>query len=214
VFKLEKTGYEWYYIFVMQCTDIIKEKLIKHIEKNMIERRKTHIYAVAEESKKLAQRYGVNIEKAELAALFHDIFRNVPEDVLNDYVKQLELDDRYLNNSNLAHSKIAAIIMEKDYEIHDRELINAVGYHTTGRANMSDLEKIIYIADAIEPNRNYPGINKIREAAYQDLDQACLLSLEHSINFIKSKNSYLDEDTIMARDYLFENTTKLKGDGV
>src|SRR5690554_1506309 len=130
----------------MQCTDIIKEKLIKHIEKNMTERRKTHIYAVAEESKKLAQRYGVNIEKAELAALFHDIFRNVPEDVLNDYVKQLELDDRYLNNSNLAHSKIAAIIMEKDYEIHDRELINAVGYHTTGRANMSDLEKIIYIA--------------------------------------------------------------------
>lgn len=197
----------------MQCTDKIKEELIKHIEKNITERRKTHIYAVAEEAKKLAQRYGVDIEKAEFAALFHDIFRSVPEEKLNDYVKQLGLDDRYLNNANLAHSKIAAAIMERDYNIRDRDLLNAVSYHTTGRANMSNLEKVIYLADAIEPNRNYPCVDKIRNIAYQDLDQACLLLLEHSISFIKSKNSYLDKDTLMARDYLVENNIITKKGG-
>lgn len=197
----------------MQCTDKIKEEIIKHIEKNITGRRKAHIFAVAEEAKKLAKQYGADIEKAEFAALFHDIFRSVPEEKLNDYVKQLGLDDRYLNNSNLAHSKIAAAVMERDYNIQDRDLLNAVSYHTTGRANMSDLEKIIYLADAIEPNRNYPCVDKIREAAYQDLDKACLLLLEHTINYIKSKNSYLDEDTLMARDYLAENKLMKKKGG-
>ncbi|MDD4563898.1 MAG: bis(5'-nucleosyl)-tetraphosphatase (symmetrical) YqeK [Eubacteriales bacterium] len=212
MFELEKIGYEWYYDFVMQCTDKIKEELIKHIENNITEKRKMHIYAVAEEAKKLAQRYGVDVEKAEFAALFHDLFRNVPEKNLNDYIKQLGLDECYLLNSNLAHSKIAAVIMERDYCIHDRDLINAVSYHTTGRANMSDLEKIIYLADAIEPNRSYPCVEKIREAAYQDLDQACLLSLEHSIDFIKSKDLYLDKDTIMAKDCLEKKIKKQKGE--
>lgn len=208
MFELEKPGHKWYYDLVMQCTDKIREKLVAHIEQNMTERRKAHIYAVAEEAKKLAQRYGVDVEKAEFAALFHDIFRNVPEKKLNDYVRQLGLDECYLYNSNLAHSKIAAVIMQRDYNIHDRDLINAVSYHTTGRANMSDLEKIIYLADAIEPNRSYPCVEKIREVAYQDLDQACLLSLEHSIDFIKSKDSYLDKDTIMARDWLMKKIKK------
>jgi HD superfamily phosphohydrolase YqeK len=77
---------------------------------------------------------------------------------------------------------------------------------------MSNLEKVIYLADAIEPNRNYPCVDKIRNIAYQDLDQACLLLLEHSISFIKSKNSYLDKDTLMARDYLVENNIITKKD--
>ena len=95
--------------------------------------------------------------------------------------------------------------MERDYGITDRDIINAVSYHTTGRAGMSLLEKIIYIADAIEPGRNYPGVEDVRVLAWQDLDRACLLSLERTIDFVRGQGNFLDSDTLEARDYLLEH---------
>lgn len=184
----------------MQCAD--KKRIIEYIQLNMTEKRQIHTYAVAEEAIKLSQRYGEVEEKAELAALFHDFFRGVPEKALNGYVRQLGLSPAYLNNANLAHSKIAAFLMERDYHIQDMDIINAVRFHTTGRANMSKLEKIIYLADSIESNRSYPGIEEIRELAYQNLDKACLMSLEHSIEYVNCRGLYLDQDTVMARDSL------------
>lgn len=176
----------------------------------MTEKRRIHTYAVAEEAKRLAQRYGEDMDKAEVAALFHDFFRGVTEKALNGYVRQLGLAPVYLDNANLAHSKIAAFIMERDYHIKDQDIINAVSYHTTGRADMSRLEKIIYLADAIEPNRSYPGIDEIRELACLDLDKACLLSLEHSIDYVNCRGLYLDQDTVKARDYLKDQNRKEK----
>ena len=193
----------------MQCSD--KKKIIEYIERNMTEKRRIHTYAVVEEAKALSQRYGEDMEKAELAALFHDFFRGVSEAALNGYVRQLGLGSVYLDNVNLAHSKIAAFIMERDYHVQDQDIINAVKYHTTGRADMSKLEKIIYLADAIEPNRSYPGIEEIRELACRDLDEACLASLQHSIDYVNSRGLYLDQDTVLAKDgleYILERKEK------
>ena len=190
----------------MQCAD--KKRITEYIDRNMTEKRQIHTYAVVEEAKKLSQRYGEDMEKAELAALFHDFFRGVPEKALNGYVRQLDMDPVYLDNANLAHSKIAAFIMERDYHVQDRDIINAVSFHTTGRANMSKLEKIIYLADSIEPNRSYPGIEEIRELAYQNLDKACLMSLEHSIDYVNCRGLYLDQDTVMARDSLIKEISR------
>lgn len=184
----------------MQCSE--KSRIIEYIERNLTEKRRIHTYAVVEEAKRLAQRFGEDMEKAETAALFHDFFRGVSEQALNGYVRQLGLKTTYLNNVNLVHSKIAAYVMERDYHIEDPDIRNAVSYHTTGRANMSKLEKIIYLADAIEPNRSYPGVDEIRALAEKNLDEACLLSLQHSIDFVKGKGLYLDQDTVMARDSL------------
>jgi len=194
----------------MQCSD--KKRIIEYIERNMTEKRRIHTYAVVEEAKELSRRFGEDMEKAELAALFHDFFRGVSEAALNGYVRQLGLGPAYLDNANLAHSKIAAFIMERDYHIRDQDIINAVKYHTTGRAGMSKLEKIIYLADAIEPNRSYPGIKEIRELACRDLDEACLASLRHSIDYVSSRGLYLDQNTVMARDSLIINTNMQKGD--
>ena len=144
------------------------DSINNYIEKNFSEKRKVHTEGVRRTAIALAEKYGADVEKAELAALFHDMYRGVSEDVLNYYIKHLDLDKKYLNNCNLAHSKIAAIIMKRDYGIEDEDIINAVSYHTTGRPGMSLLEKIIYIADAIEPNRNYPGVDALREAAQHD----------------------------------------------
>ena len=175
-----------------------------YIDRNLTEKRRIHTYAVAEEASKLAQRYGEDVEKAELAALFHDFFRGISVEELNRYVREFSLSPAYFDNNNLAHGKIAAMVMERDYHITDQDIINAVSFHTTGRAGMSLLEKIIYLADAIEPNRVYPGVKELRELAMKDLDRACLQSLEKNIEYIRNRGIYLDEDTLKARDYLYK----------
>lgn len=183
----------------MNCTDDI---IIKYIEEHFSEKRRVHTYGVVETAEKMARFYGVDMAKARTAALFHDMFRGVSVEELNSYVKELGLDEKYMNNANLAHGKIAAAIMKRDYGIEDEDILNAVSFHTTGRAGMSDLEKVVYIADAIEPNRDYPSVELLRKVAYDGLDEVCLLSMEKTIDFVRSKDMYLDEDTIHARDWL------------
>lgn len=185
----------------MQNMDSIKE-IKEYIERNYSEKRKLHTEGVRKTAIELARKYGADEKKAEIAALFHDMYRGMPEKSLNYYVKNLELDDKYLNNCNLAHGKIAAIVMKRDFDIEDDDIINAVSYHTTGRAGMSLLEEIIYLADAIEPNRAYPGVEKLREIAQTDLDKACLMSLSSTIDFVWASGKYLDEETILAKEYL------------
>ncbi|MGN1333817.1 MAG: bis(5'-nucleosyl)-tetraphosphatase (symmetrical) YqeK [Anaerovoracaceae bacterium] len=182
----------------MDCTSEIRH----YIENNFSEKRRVHTEGVRQTAVKLAEKYGADPKKAEIAALFHDMYRGVAEKTLNYYVKYLGLDDKYIDNANLAHGKIAAIIMERDFEITDPDIINAVSYHTTGRAGMSTLEKVVYLADAIEPNRFYPGVDELRKAAYEDLDKACLMSLKNTADYVQSAGKYLDENTIFAKKYL------------
>ena len=94
--------------------------------------------------------------------------------------------------------------MERDYNIDDADIVNAVSFHTTGRAGMSKLEKIIFLADAIEPLRQYPAVQDIRKLAYVDLDQAIIRSLERTIAYIRERGEYLDPDTQNALNDLKE----------
>ena len=171
------------------------DSIIKYIEENFSEKRKVHTYAVRDEALKLCEHWGADKEKAEVAALFHDMFRGQSVEVINMYVKNLGLADKYMDNPNLAHGKIAAVIMKRDYGVADPEIINAVSYHTTGRAGMSLLEKIIFIADAIEPNRDYPGVDNLRELAYTNLDDACIQSLQGTMDFLTANGIPIDKDS-------------------
>ena len=190
--------------------------ICEYIEKNFSEKRKIHTEGVRQTAMKLAEKFGEGnlelVEKAELAALYHDMYRGVPVDVLNYYVKHLDLDEkRYKDNANLAHGKIAAIVIQRDFDEKDQDIINAVSYHTTGRPEMSLLEKIIYIADAVEPNRSYPGVQNLRQILEDDLDRAVLQSLTNTINYVRSEKKFLDEDTVLAQEY-FEKKIKEKGE--
>ena len=184
--------------------NISKEKIIEYLENVLTEKRKRHTYSVASEAVSLAQYHNVAPEKAELAALFHDMFRGTQIEILDNYVRSFNLDSCYLGNSNLAHGKIAGVVMEQDYGIQDRDIINAVAFHTTGREGMSDLEKILYLADAIEPGRKYPGVEEIRKLAYVNLNQACLKAMSRSVDYIRSRGLKLDRDTIRAKNFLME----------
>ena len=182
----------------------VKAEIISYIEKNLSERRLKHTRSVVNEAMKLAANYGEDVQKAELAALFHDMFRSTPASALNMYVRQLGLPKNIIDNPNLSHGKIAAVIMKRDFGIEDEDIINAVSFHTTGRAGMSKLEKIIFLADAIEPGRNYPMVDEIRALAYINLEKACISSLERTVEYIKGIGEYLDPDTISAINDLKE----------
>jgi len=180
------------------------DSINNYIEKHSSENRKNHIDGVVDTADKLAVRYGADRQKTKLAALCHDLYRGVKDEALNIYVKQLGLPKRYLDNANLAHAKIAAEMIKKDFGIEDEDVLNAVRYHTTGRAGMTVLEKVIFLADSIEPGRSYPGVEEIRQVAESDLDHACLLCLERTIDYINKKGYYLDPDTLDAREWFLK----------
>ena len=184
------------------------DKIKDHIEKNFSQKRCVHTYGVCETAEYLAEKYGASVQKARVAALLHDLYRDMPISVLDYHVKHLGLDEKYMDNENLSHGKIAAVAITRDFGITDDDIINAVSYHTTGRAGMSLLEKIIYIADAIEPSRQYPGVQELRDMAQKDLDRACLLSIKRTIDYVTSQGNYLDGDTLQAKRYFEELINK------
>lgn len=185
-----------------------KQQITDYLNLNLKRSRLKHTLSVAEEAAKLAERYGENPERARLAALFHDMCRSFPQAVLNMYIRHLGLPKKFIDNPNLSHGKIAAELMVKDYGIKDKDMVNAVAYHTTGRAGMSRLEKILFLADAIEPGRSYPTVEETRALAYEDLDMACINALERTIEYIQGKGEYLDPDTIEAKDDLKEKVNQ------
>ena len=143
------------------------------------------------------------VEKADLAVCFHDLYRGRPLSELDELIEKYGISDRYKGNANLAHGKIAAAAMKEEYGIRDEDMINAVSYHTTGREGMSLLEKIVFLADAIEPGRDYPLVDKLREMSRINLDEACLMSLDGTIKFLENQGETdIDKDTLKARDWL------------
>ena len=185
-------------------SDKFTDKIVGFIKTHLKPSRLEHTYGVSEEAAKLAEHYGEDPEKARTAALFHDMFRSTVVSMLDAYADEFGLPAELKNNPNLAHGKIAAAVLKRDYGVADEDFLNAVAYHTTGREGMSKLEKIIFLADAVEPGRNYPSVEEARRLAYEDLNRACLNVLENTVEYIKGKGEYLDPDTLRARDDLKE----------
>ncbi len=187
---------------------IIKRELEEHVVNDLTEKRKRHTLGVRDTALSLAEKYHADKEKAEIAALAHDLYRGLRGEALNETVKALGLSDKYLDDPNLAHGKIAAIRLEKDFGVTDPDILNAVSYHTTGRRGMSLLEKVVYLADCIEPNRDYPGVETLRLEAQNSLDGACLKAMEGTIRHVTEQGAYLDEDTLEAANFLRSNNDK------
>ncbi len=166
------------------------------LKKRLSDKRYAHTLRVREEAIRLAGRWGADEKKAELAALLHDFCRNLSVEESDELVREYGLDKKYLGNVSLAHSQIAARLLPREYGVEDPEILSAVSHHTTGGLNMTVLDKIIYLADTIEPGRRYPGVDELREMAYNDLDKACLSALDRSIRFVRSKGERMDNSAL------------------
>ena len=174
--------------------------MISHLKPS----RYTHSLGVEVMAERLAGLHGADTEKAAFAGRYHDIAKCFTQDEMNESVRKYGLPEMYIDNNPLAHSKVAAEILKDQFGVTDEEVLNAVRSHTTGRAGMSLLEEIVYVADAIEDNRSYEGLAELQAQAAADLDGACLFIMDWTLESLKKKGREPDRDTVEARNYISE----------
>ena len=175
-----------------------------YLRKNLKESRYVHTLGVVQSACSLAKLNGVDEEKTKIAALIHDAAKNMK---IDEQYKILKDSNVYMdviteNSPQILHGWVAAILAKDLMGVADEEIISAVKYHTTARRSMSKLEKIIYIADYIEPNRDYPGVEELRKATFSDLDKGLLMGIDNTITFVIKQGQLVHPLTIDARNYL------------
>ena len=184
------------------------EEIREYLKNNLKPSRYGHTLGVVNTAIKLAEIYGEDKSKAEIAALCHDVAKNMSNEELRKLIDNeniiLSIDEE--NTQELWHSIIAPVIARKVFGIEDEEVLNAMRWHTTGKENMTNLEKIVYLADLIEPSRKFDGIDEIREIAYKDLDLAMLKALTHTTIYLLKQGCAVDINSVKARNYLVYNT--------
>ncbi|WP_249871035.1 bis(5'-nucleosyl)-tetraphosphatase (symmetrical) YqeK [Oceanobacillus saliphilus] len=172
---------------------------IEKVKAHLTEERFQHSIRVAETAVKLAELYRDSTEKAELAAIFHDYAKYRPLDEMKHWIKKSPLPKDLLHyHHELWHGPVGALLIEAEHGIVDKEIQNAIHYHTTGRAHMSKLDKIIFLADYIEPGRKFPGVDDVREMAKKDLTKACWMASRNTINHLVNKGNTIYPDTFYA----------------
>ena len=172
----------------------IQRKLEKELDKD----RYNHTLGVMYTSASLAMCHGSDIENALYAGLLHDCAKCIPENTKIKLCEKyhLQVSDVERSNPGLLHAKLGAYLAEKKYSIKDQDILNAIASHTTGRPEMSLLEKIIYISDYIEPGRKeLPNMEEVRRLAFQDIDLCLYRILEDSLTYLESKNKPVDPMT-------------------
>ncbi|EKN64388.1 metal dependent phosphohydrolase [Neobacillus bataviensis LMG 21833] len=185
-----------------------REKALELVKKQLTEHRYQHTLGVMETAITLAAQYGVDEKKAEEAAIFHDYAKFRPKDEMRGIiVSQGFPEDLLAYNSELWHAPVGAYLVEKEAGITDQEVLDAIRYHTSGRPGMTLLEKVIYLADYIEPGRHFPGVDEVREMAKVSLDQALIKAVQNTILFLMKKNQPVYPETFYTYNYL---VTKLE----
>lgn len=188
-----------------ELTDILDIRLSK--------KRYQHSLNVAEEAKRLAEHYGYgDVKKAYAAGLIHDICKEIPKEEQLAMVKASSMDvtEVELVTPPLYHAIAGALYAEQALNINDADILNAIRYHTVGRAKMSRLEEIIYLADLISADRSYKDVAKMRKIAYQSIEKAMLEALRFSVADVVGKGSMLPSHTIEAYNYYISIKKKAK----
>ncbi|MBY0597192.1 bis(5'-nucleosyl)-tetraphosphatase (symmetrical) YqeK [Bacillus bingmayongensis] len=166
-----------------------REEALEIVKQQMHEKRYIHTIGVMETAIELAKLYGVDEKKAEMAAIFHDYAKCRSIQEMEDIIKQEELPKDLLHyNKELWHAPVGAYLVEKEVGITDTEILQAITYHTSGHEEMTMLDKVIYVADYIEPGRKFPGVEEVRKLAQEDINKALLFALKRTIQFLMEKN--------------------------
>ncbi|MDZ5470912.1 bis(5'-nucleosyl)-tetraphosphatase (symmetrical) YqeK (plasmid) [Bacillus sp. 31A1R] len=171
-----------------EALEIVKKQITKH--------RYEHTLGVMETAISLAQQYGADEKKAELSAIFHDYAKFRPKDEMENIIVREKMPELLLKfNSELWHAPVGAFLVKTEVGIQDEEVLDAIKYHTSGRAQMTLLEKIIYLADYIEPGRHFPGVEEVRALAEKDLNEALIKAVQNTILFLMKKNQPVYPET-------------------
>lgn len=186
------------------------DSIKKYLESSISGKRFVHSVGVGESAAKLAGIHGCDAGRAYLAGLVHDCARELDMVQLLACLEEegIKADAVTISIKELLHGPAAVHICRTVFGIEDAEVLNAVRFHTTGRENMTLLEKIVYLSDFIEPSRCFEGVEELREIAAQDLDKALLLAFNSSIRYLLSKNGIIHMDTVLSRNFILTQSGK------
>ena len=174
----------------------------------LTEKRYTHTIGVQHTAACLAMRYGEDVELASIAGLLHECAKCLSDEVMLKECKYygIKMTDIEQRNPYLLHGKLGAYYARHKYGIVDDAVSEAIKYHTTGKPDMSMLEKIIFIADYVEPmRREIPGLSAIRAEVFVDIDKAVFMALDNTLSYLKNtvhgQQKEIDEMTVKAYEY-------------
>lgn len=187
-----------------------ENEMMKKLQTMQKERRFKHTLGVVAEAERLAPKFGVDVRKARITALLHDCAKNLDEKSGEDFFDLcqrygVKLDECAKCERALVHAFLGAAVAYKDYGISDHEILEAIYYHTTARANMTPLEKLIYIADMTEPGRTIEQTDEIRRLVEIDVDEALIYAIGCSIKHVIRKGTLIHPDSVHALNYLIEH---------
>lgn len=184
----------------------IQKKLKNELDKN----RYRHTIGVMYTASCLAMRYKSDMHQAMLAGLLHDCAKCIPSEKQIHLCKKYNLPLREVEQKNpsLIHAKLGAYLAKSEYGIEDEAILHAIRVHTTGEASMSLLDKILFVSDYIEPNRDKaPNLEELRTLAFEDLDEAVYRILYDTLHFLNQKSGSIDEKTKETYEY-YKNLTR------
>ncbi|MDR1354035.1 MAG: bis(5'-nucleosyl)-tetraphosphatase (symmetrical) YqeK [Oscillospiraceae bacterium] len=181
----------------------------KDIKKLMSESRYQHSLAVADQSNKLAAIYGCGVYKASVAGLLHDVAKELDPQMQLELIREYKIpfEDGEMVSQSLWHTGAGAAYIQKHFGIIDKEIINAVLYHTSGRGGMDLLEMIIFVADKISADRTHVMVASEREVAETSLQSVILRSLQNTIPRLIESNVHISPKTIETYNY-YRNSSK------
>lgn len=175
-----------------------REYYTRHIQERLSQFRFEHSVNVSREAVRLAEIHGADVEKAELAGLLHDVMKDAGKKEQLALLEQygVRLSEIEQNAPKLWHAIAGAVYAKKVLRIRDKDVLNAIRYHTTGRAGMSLLEKIIYLADSTSAEREYNGVDKMRKLVVSDLDEALRFAYADSLQKRLDDGMPMHPDTV------------------
>lgn len=179
-------------------------ELEQNVRAALSEQRFRHVEGVVKTAAELARLHGEDVEWMRIAAWMHDIAREWPLEQLVQAAEDIEVPSGFALIPNLLHGPIAAAMFRDWFGPLHLDLENAIRYHTTGRIGMSRAEMILYLADATEPSRHYPGVDDIRRLARIDLVHALACSMDSTILYLVNRHEPIFPLTVMARNEIWE----------
>lgn len=167
------------------------------------DKRYHHSLCVAEAAKQLARAYGADVGKAETAGVLHDIMKDLPQEDQLQWMERygIVLTEVERSAPKLWHAMLGAEYLRREVKLGDPEIVDAVRYHTTGRENMTLLDKILFIADFISEDRDYPGVENMRAAAAKSLEQAMIDGIVFTVKDLADSQKPIHPDTIAAYNW-------------
>ena len=174
-----------------------REEILEKVAVAMSEKRFKHVLGVEQASLELAERYGCDKTKASLAALLHDYAKERDDAVFLEKIEQEGLDADLKNwGNNIWHGVVGAYLIAEEFGLKDLEILQAIQRHTIGADEMTLLDKVLYVADYIEPGRDFPGVDEARAIARQDLDRAVAFETARTVAHLAKKGIPIYPQTI------------------